>query len=156
MTLRLWAEQTTCVICNSGTQKVDETNCATCHSCSIKMRGTRNACERTYALELSRMWTEFSGCTHCYFVGTETKKIAALETVPEDSRSLKLEVTALKPKYSSVVQRTTQNENNSLNPTYRTENGIFGFVFAGQSKATYQPFRSRFNSTNSSKRQTGR
>ena len=80
------------------------------------------------------------------------QKIAALETVPEDIRSLKLEVTALKPKYSSVVQQTTQNESNSFNPTNRSENGIFGFELAGRSKAPFQPFRSRFNSTNSSKR----
>ena len=152
MTLRSWAEQTTCVFCNSGTQKVDEINCATCHKVAhLKCVGLG------MPVKGHMLWN----CLDCgpHSLGALTdivlelkQKIAALETVPEDIRSLKPEVTALKPKYSSVVQQTTQNESNSFNPTNRSENGIFGFELAGRSKAPFQPFRSRFNSTNSSKR----
>ena len=152
MTLRSWAEQTTCVFCNSGTQKVDEINCATCHKVAhLKCVGLG------MPVKGHMLWN----CLDCgpHSLGALTdivlelkQKIAALETVPEDIRSLKLEVTTLKPKYSSVVQQTTQNESNSFNPTNRSENGIFGFELAGRSKAPFQPFRSRFNSTNSSKR----
>ena len=82
----------------------------------------------------------------------ELKQKTAKETVMKDIRSLKLEVTALKPKHSSVLHRTTQIENNYLNLNYRTEKGIFNFELAGQSKAPYNFSGVAFDSMNSSRR----
>ena len=129
ITLRSWAEQTTCFFCNARTQKVDKINCATCHKVAhLKCAGLG------MPVKDRMLWN----CLDCgpHSLGALTavvlelkQTIPSLETVTEDVRSLNLEVTTLipQPNYSSVVQRSTQNENISLNPNYRTENGIFWF-----------------------------
>ena len=90
------------------------------------MCGTRNAFERTYVWNCVDCGLHSLGALTA-IVGTETKN-NCIRICPGIYQVA--ETRGHCTKYSSVVQRTTQNKN-----TYSPENKIFGFELAGQSNA---------------------
>ena len=142
-----------CLFCNQGVQKCEEIICSTCNKIAHQSCAGLNMPIKGHVL-----WNCMECGPHSLKMLTaivlELKnKLLSLEEIPDQISSLKQEIKVLKPNYSAVLQRNTQNERVLPAAFSKSGSGIFDMGVPNQNKNLYNTFRGRINSTTSSKRQ---